>query len=220
MKTTLRSLALVSGGCLGLWVWTDAALSQGFYVNGGVGAAIAEDVDLRKFVTRTPGARIELDPGARLSVAGGYNFNDYLGVQAETGFIYNNIKDITGTGGVDGSLAHSPLLVSAVVRYDQPNCNWVFFGGVGAGGDASLIYFDHTRGPNGFPVDGEDSRLVFAWQAFGGVRYKFARNMSIGASYKFFYADGASYDVGYTSGDIKTDAARIHCVLVDFNFKF
>jgi len=61
---------------------------------------------------------------------------------------------------------------------------------------------------------------VFAWQAFAGARYKFNRNMSIGAAYKFFWADEANWDVEHTSGDIKSGSAQTHSFVVDFNLKF
>ena len=220
MKTTLRFIALVGLCSLGLLALPQTGHSQGFYVDGGVGATLAEKVDLHRFVVPTPGTKIELDPGARFSVSGGYHCNDYFGVELETGFMFNEIKSVTGAGRIDGALGHVPLLANAVLRYDKPDCKWVHYIGAGLGGDGSAISLDHVRAPNGRVVDGEDSTVVFAWQAFAGVRYKLTDRISIGAGYKFFYADDASWDVHRAAGNISAGAARVHSFLVDFNFKF
>ncbi len=220
MKTTFRSSTVLAGCCLGFFALPDIARAQGFYADVDVGVALAENVDLKRFIVPTPGARIKLDPGARLSVAGGYNFCEYFGVQLETGFMANNVKSVTGAGNIDAALAHTPLLADVVLRYDKPDCKWVHYLGAGVGGDVSIIALDHVRAPNGTVVDGSGSTAVFAWQAFAGVRYKFTDNISLGAGYKFFAADGASWDVRHTSGEISSDTARVHTLLVDFNFKF
>ena len=220
MKTPSRLLALALTCALSLLAGPALAQSRGFYLNADAGAALADDVDLKRFVTPTPGAKMKLETGGRFSVAGGYNFNDYFGAQVETGFIFNDVKSVSGTSYFDAAVGHSPLLVSAVLRYDQPRCPVVVFGGAGVGGDISIISLDWARGPNGVFVDGDSSTAVFAWQAFAGVRYKINERISLGASYKFYWADSASFDVDHTPGDIKIGEARVHSVLVDFNFKF
>jgi opacity protein-like surface antigen len=220
MKTPSLSLASALACTLNLLAASALAQSRGFYVSADAGAALAEDVDLKQYVTSTPGAKMKLETGGRFSFAGGFNFNDYFGAQIESGFIFNDVKSVSGTGSFDAALGHSPLIVSAVVRYDQPRSPIVVFGGVGAGGDISIISLDWARGPNGVIVDGDSSDAVFAWQAFAGVRYKINDRISLGASYKYYWADSASFDVDYTSGDIKIGETQVHSVLVDFNFKF
>jgi opacity protein-like surface antigen len=64
------------------------------------------------------------------------------------------------------------------------------------------------------------SDIVFAWQAFVGLRYRFADNMSVGGGYKYFWADGATWDVEHTPNDIKSDHAAVHSIVVDFTFTF
>src|SRR6266511_3579310 len=104
MKKTFRSLALVGGSCLGLFVWPDVGYGQNFYLDADAGVSLADDVSVRRFVVPTPGAKMKFDPGARLSVAGGYNFNEYVGAQIETGIIHNEVKSVTGARNVDASL--------------------------------------------------------------------------------------------------------------------
>jgi opacity protein-like surface antigen len=201
-------------------VLPDSAHGQNFYLNADLGTSLADDVSIRRFVVPTPGTKFELDPGMHLAVAGGYNFNDYVGAQLETGWIFNEVDNVNGGGSVDASLGHVPMLANVVFRYDQADFPVVPYIGAGAGGDISVINLDHVFAPNGTMVDGAGSDLVFAWQIFAGARYKLNDNMSIGAGYKFFSADGASWDVRHTSGDIQSGTARVHSFGVDFNMKF
>lgn len=196
-----------------------SAPAQSFYFDANLGPALADDVSIRQFVVRTPGAEAELDPGVRLSVAGGYNINQFLGVQLETGFIHNEI-DRMGGRGVDASLGHVPMLADVVLRYDDAGCPWVPYAGAGLGGDVSVISLDDVRAPNGTVVDGDGSTVVFAWQLFAGVRYKFRENMSIGGAYRFYSADGASWEVRRSVGDIESGTARVHSFGVDFSLQF
>ena len=216
MHNTIRTLALVAGCCFGLVGLPGVGFSQHFYVKADTGVSFPEDVDLHRFLTPTPNGKFRLDTGGSFNVAGGYNFNDFVGAQIETGFTYNEVK---GTDG-DLALSHVPLLVDIVLRYDRPNCKLVPYLGAGAGGDTSIIYLDWVRAPNGAIVDGSASDVVFAWQVFAGARYRLNDNMSVGAGYKFFWADGASWDVDHSFGDIKTGKAQVHTVSVEFNWTF
>lgn len=232
MKTTIRSLALVGGCGLSLLAFPQTGRSQGFYLNANAGVALAQDVDLDRFIVSTPGAKLKLDPGPQFSVAGGYHFNSWLAVQAETGFMVNRVDNLNNDGDDyydfddddydddDSYLSHMPLLIDVVVRYDRPDCKWVPYAGVGAGGDVSVLSLDHVRAPDGSTVDGTSSEFVFAWQAFAGLRYKFHRNMSIGGGYKFYSANGATWDVDNTAGEIKTGTAQVHSLVVDFTWTF
>ena len=220
MKQIIRSSALVGSFCATLFALPHFGYSQNFYLNADAGIAFAEKVDLDQFLVSTPGAKLELDPGVHFGVAGGYNFNAYLGVQLSTGFIANNIDNLSSGDNVDAVLTHVPLMAEFVARYDKVDCKVMPYVGIGAGGDLSIIALDEVRAPNGALVDGSDTSLEFAWQVFAGARYKFNQPMSLGGGYRFFWADGASWDVHHSAGDIKTGRALVHSVTVDFNMKF
>lgn len=213
-------LVLVGLCAAGLAASTNIGFSQGFYLNAGAGVAIAEDVDVENFGIAPPsGTKVEFDPGVRLSLAGGYNFNEYFGTELESGFLYNSVKRVGGVSDVDASLSHVPMLANLVFRCDRPDSNWVPFFGGGAGGDVSILTIDDSAG-----LDGSEADFNFAWQAFAGLRYKLTENMSIGGSYKFYSVDKASWDVE-SGGSTFSDAIRIgwantHNVMIDFNLKF
>ena len=210
----------ITGACALVFVAAPVTRAQNFYLNVDAGAALAERVEVREFIVRTPNTELKLDPGARISVAGGYNFNEFIGAQLETGFMANEVRRVSGGGDVDATLSHVPLLADIVLRYDQPDCRWAPFVGAGAGGDVSVVDLDHVRTPGGFVVDGTGSDVVFAWQAFAGARYQFNDRMSLGGVYKFYSADGASWDVERAPGNIESGTARVHSFSIDFNLRF
>lgn len=211
---------MLGGCCLGLLILPQTGRAQGFYLQGDVGVALAEDTELKEFLIPTPGWKMKLNTGARLSLAGGYHFNDYLGVQLETGYIYNDVKSISLMGSYDAAVSHVPLLVDFVVRYDKPDSKFAPFAGVGVGGDISIFTVDHERAPNGSVVDGSGGDVVFAWQAFAGLRYRLTEKISVGGAYKFFWADGANWDVEHSRGDIRSGSASVHSLVADITFRF
>jgi opacity protein-like surface antigen len=215
MTQIIRSLLVAGVVCAGVTALSNSVAAQGFYLDADAGVALAEDVKLKTFLVPTPGAKLKLDPGSRVSVSGGYNFNEYIGAGLETGFISNLGKDDD-----DISLSHVPIMANVVLRYDKPDSKWVPFGGAGAGGDVSIIALDDVRAPNGAIVDGSAGSLEFGFQAFAGLRYRFKDNMSLGAVYKFYFSEGAEWDVRRSAGDIETGSAQVHSIGVEFNMTF
>jgi len=213
MKRILRQVVVATSCCFALVLSARAASNQGFYIDAGLGGTIADDVKLREFITPTPGAKLRLTPGARLSVAPGYNFNEYLGAQLETGIMENDVRH------VDAWVGHVPLMADVVLRCDRADCRWVPYVGVGAGGDVSIITLDKVRTAGGV-VDGSGSDVVFALQAFAGVRYRLTDSMSVGGGYKFYWADGATWDVQHSAGSIKVGEAEVHSFSLEFEYRF
>lgn len=218
MQNIIRGL--VVGGCLSLLTLAQVGRAQNFYMTADAGVAMAKDVKLKQFILPTPGAKLRLHDGARLSLAGGYHFNDFLGVQIESGIMVNDVRSVGGGQNFDATVSHVPLLADFVVRYDKPDCRFVPFVGLGLGGDISAINVDHERAANGSVVDGSGGDVVFAWQVFAGLRYRLTDNISVGGAYKFFAADGATWDVEHSHGDIKSGSAQVHSLVVDFTWRF
>ncbi|MEY2407640.1 MAG: outer membrane protein beta-barrel domain [Verrucomicrobiota bacterium] len=213
MKMTIRSLIFAGAGCVCLAARPGFAQNHGFYLNAEGGVALADQVNLKQFFGPTGGVQLDFDTGARFTASGGWNFNEYIGIEGETGFIYNSFRKI------EASLSHVPMMANVVVRYDQPNCNWIPYAGVGAGGDVSIISLDNVTG-NGVTADGSEATLEFAWQAFAGLRYRFNPSMSIGAGYKYYSVDGASWDFAGFNNSIRIGHANVHSILIEFNMKF
>ena len=217
MKTNLVSLSLLGLG--GLLAFSPRPChggeERGPYYSADVGGTIAESTKLKEFPGATPGSKLQFDPGVRLSVGGGYRFNDWLSVGGETGFMVNTIK------GADAAVSQVPMFANVEFRLPCTN-KWkiVPFIGGGPGVSFSTISLDHESLGNGTSVDGSSSDAVFAWQAYGGVRYKINDAMSVGVVYKYFEADAPRWEVDNTSQDIRFGRAHIHTISASFSMSF
>ena len=204
--------SLICCTCLPAFIST--ARSQ-VYVNADVGGTLAQKVEVKSLngAAVAPGVKFDFEPGVRAGVAVGYNFNPIVGLEFESGFIYNNMKNVAGPGGtvgLDASLSHVPLQVNMVFRYDEPTSPWVIFFGGGAGGDASMVW-DNA-------ADESATKFIFAWQAFGGFRYKFNESMSFGAGYKYYSAHDTTFNLNSESFGVGPQNS--HSILLEFNVKF
>ena len=177
---------------------------SGFFFNVGTGVNWAEDVDIE---VAGVSSTADLDVGIRVAVGGGYNINKYLGVGFETGYIWN------GFDGNDNSLSHLPGMFNGELRIPNVSKLEPYLGG-GIGGSWNILYVDGSGG-NDWDVD---SDFNFAWQATGGVRYKFVRNMSLGIGYKYFGTSSSDYHINGTNPHIGT--SNNHTLNVAFNMMF
>ncbi|MDB6031359.1 MAG: putative outer rane channel [Verrucomicrobiales bacterium] len=220
MGKNIRSTSWISGSLFCLTMAAAPAFSQNFYFNADAGGTIAKDVNLRSFFGATPGEKVKFDPGVRFGAAGGYNFCPIGGIEFETGFMHNTVRRLgSGTGNGDAELSHVPLMANLVLRYDQGNCPVIPYIGAGAGGDISVVNLDHVTFNSVF-ADGSDATIQFAWQAFGGLRYKLNDKMSVGASYKYYRTDPASWEFAGVKDGIQIGRSEVHGFMVEFNMKF
>ena len=130
-------------GGLTLLFTLSSAPAQGtrFYVRAGVGPAFTEDTTLREFNGPVFGGKVKFDPGFQFRVAGGYQINDWLATELETGVTYNTIKSITGAIEADGSLANAPLLANLIVQCPKQHRFVPFLGG-GLGVSSAVLNAD------------------------------------------------------------------------------
>ena len=215
MKTNL-SLA----GCSALTIAcaltstvASAEEKQGPYFGGDLGVALTDDTDLKEFPGAGGGTEVEFDTGMRLSLGGGWKFTDWFRAGGEFGFIAHDIK------GTDGIFYQCPLM--AVVEFQLPNKSPIvpFIGG-GPGFSTAVIAFDDDNLADGDTVDGAASDAVFAWQVYGGLRYKIDDNISVGLVYKYFEADSPTWEVDDTSQDIRFGRTRTHSISATFSMGF
>ena len=64
---------------------------------------------------------------------------------------------------------------------------------------------------------------MWAFQAFGGLRYRVAENVSLGLEYRFLLTDPQRWDVDWWNGQdftVGVDSLRMHSVCLVFTAKF
>lgn len=232
MKKTLQPFILfaVCGSLAAFSNLSARAQDTGFYLKADVGGQITQDLDLKEFfgVPLTPGSKVKLDPGARVGIAGGYQLTDWFAAEAEVGFLGNEIDSITSATRIhDASFANVPFLLNAKLQY--PNRSRVTpYAGAGAGFSESIIdvgritIMDANGGETS--MRGNDTDTVFAWQAFGGLRFKLNEQMNLGLEYRYFSAESAKWRADFSSGTpsdtMSFGRARTHSVSLTFEFRF
>lgn len=92
-------------GCLiGFGTLTTLAQSSRFYVTGDLGGTITSDTHLKglpqelgpDYPPTSVDEKVKFDPGLELGIAGGYQLTDYLGLEAQTGFMYSPVSSVEG----------------------------------------------------------------------------------------------------------------------------
>jgi opacity protein-like surface antigen len=213
---------LTVGVCAGALCAGAAHAANGFYVGADAGGLLTLDTRVKEFVGSVdPGTKVSLDPGVRVGIHGGYKFCDFFSLEGETGIMANNINSITGAS-IDGDafLSNVPFLVNARFELPHGKCPITPYFGGGVGGSATMLSFDHHIDFNGAHLHGSDSDVVFAYQAFGGLRYAINERMGVGVEYHYFATTGASWDVNGASSKIALAGTQSHAITAAFDFSF
>jgi len=169
---------------------------------------------------------VEFDVGYTLNVAVGYAFNKYLAADFEFGFNGTEIDSVDGHFVNDDTFFYNaPFLANITFSYPIPRTIITPYIGAGAGGTVSVFDTDGF-GDGNTAVFGDDSDVVFAWQAFAGVRFELNKEISLGVGYKYFVSDktdfsypplfpgsGPDFHLGF-------DSVASHSVLFMFQMKF
>ena len=191
---------------------------RGFYFRGDIGPAETEDTEVRSFVGPVSAAKIEFDTGVRVGAAGGYSFCPWFALEAEIGWVYNEIDTISGGIAADARVMQAPFLGNAVLQYKNPTGLTPFIG-AGAGVSLSILQIDDAT-DGAVSVEGAAGDTVFAWQAFGGLRYDFNKRLGVGVMYKYLSTDDAEWDVEDTTQNIEFEGMQTHSISLVVNFQF
>jgi opacity protein-like surface antigen len=206
MKLSKIALTLIVAATVATPALRASEAGSGAYLTLDAGVNLAQDVTIT-----SPNGRfsdtVSMDPGFRIGLIAGYNINEWVGVELETGFLYNGVKEINGVTVRDENdvwFGSIPVLANVVFRYEKDN-KFVPYVGAGAGGAYAMI--------EGNGIDG-DSVFVFAWQLKAGVAYKVSDNMAIDLGYKFFSTAEQEYS------DFKAKDIYSHYIGLSLTFKF
>lgn len=194
------------------------------YVGTDLGGVVANDVSVKEFFGPISGTKVHLDPGVRAGFFGGYQFCDWFSLEGETGIIANSIDSIDGAN-ISGyaSLDNVPFLANVRLQLPVRRCPVSPYIGGGVGGSVSIIDFDRNITLNGVTGHGSDGSVVFAYQAFAGLRWAINDNMGIGVEYHYFVTTGPDWK--FNAFDTETDHIRFsgvqtHAASVAFDFRF
>ena len=176
MKLSRIALTLIVAAGVATPALRLSAADAGPYLTLDGGVNIMPDVTIAP--AGAASFKRQMDTGFRVGAIGGYNLNEWVGLELESGFMYNGFRGINDTwyGAV-------PILGNVVFRYENSS-GFVPYIGVGAGGAYTMV----QGGGN------DQSDFVFAYQAKVGVAYKISDNMAVDLGYKFFGTAEQKYD--------------------------
>lgn len=225
MKIKSQPIVPLTLGLLAVTALSTAYAEQGkFYVAADAGAVVTVDTELKEFFGQPllPNSQVSFDPGFRLGVRGGYGVTDWFDTEVETGFMANHIKSVTGASETDASLTNIPLLFNA--RFHCPSLHKVspYFGG-GFGCSTTILSADELV-IGGTALDGSTAGIVFAYQAFAGVRVALNERMGLSLEYHYFATTSstmsADVTVGTASDEVKLGGTASHAVTIAFDYHF
>jgi len=186
--------------------------SIGLYL--GVGGAWNHLVDRK--LRSTPGARrVEVDEGWLASGHAGYDFG-WLRLELEGGYRENGTRNVSlplgGRERLRGDIGAWYGLVNAIVDIDTGTRLTPYVGvGVGAAG----LKHDF-RSPS---VRVNDSDVVFAYQAIGGLTYNFTPNFAANLDYRYFRTTDGKFRDTAAGTTYKSDYES-HAVMVGLTYRF
>jgi opacity protein-like surface antigen len=190
-----------------------------WYVRADLGGTIAGDTELKEFFgPGTGGGKVTFDPGVRFSYGGGYRVTDFFALEVQSGVMVNSIKSISGATTDDAAFSNVPLLFN--LRFEgSDERRWSPYFGGGLGPCASIINIQRID-IGGTIVKGSQSDVVFAYQAFAGLRYRITDHIGLALEYHFLGSTQPSWDGHAVSGQMRFGGVETHAASLAFDYRF
>lgn len=187
------------------------------------GVSLQDNIKVSHIAGFATDAKLEFDPGVRVSLAIGANrrLDDRFSLrfEFETGFLLNEMTKISGPGGsvqVDGSHAGVPLLANFILSYDITD-RLKAFGGIGGGLLVSTISIDEIEHAE---VGESSAKVPPVAQWTLGVDYSISERFSAILEYKGMAIFGAEYGFALGTVNTTTELSLNHSILAGVGFKF
>jgi opacity protein-like surface antigen len=208
--------------------WAPWPAGMGPYFRMGVGPTFFQDSQLKSFSVSSfgfstfngPSTPVKYDVGVSFNAAFGWAFNRYVALDFDTGYVWAQMNSASGYFVNNSSMANVPFLGNVTLSLPIPHSNVVPYIGGGAGG-SDAIFDAHNftfNSPSAPFVDGTASDVVFAYQAFGGVRFLLGPNVSLGVGYRYFATGNPTFSGGGASTEFQ--GVRTHTVMFTFQLNF
>jgi opacity protein-like surface antigen len=191
----------------------------GPYLGVDAGPTFFQNGELKTFGGPATGS-VHYRVGAMADTDFGYAFNQYIAAGVEFGVNGTTIDNIPNYSLSNARIYNVPFLANVTFTYPIPHTILTPYIGAGAGGSDSV--FDPDRMSNGTQfVYGSEDDVVFAWEAYTGLRFDLTPNMSLAVGYKylgtgntdFSYPPSPNLNVGFRG-------VETHTIEFSFNVRF
>ena len=185
----------------------------------GFGPSFFQDGQLTQY-GGSVSSPVDFQTGVAFDAAFGWAFNRYVALDFESGYIGAEINNVPGYISDNSHLYNVPFLANVTLSCPIPHTNLIPSVGAGVGG-ADAVFDTDQFGPSPANfVTGAESDVVFAGQAFAGLRFQLARNFSLDLGYKFFATDDPTFTYPPDNFNVGFKGARTHSVLLALRFNF
>lgn len=191
----------------------------GPYFRLGVGPSFFQNGQLTQFGGPVS-SPVKYRTGLAAEGAFGWAFNKYVATDFEVGYVGAKIDNVPGYNSDNSYIYNVPFLANVTLSYPIPHTIVVPYIGAGVGG-ADVIFDTDSFGPspNNY-VTGRENDVVFAWQAFAGLRFQLARNLSLGVGYKYFATADPTFTYPPDNFNVGFDGVRTHSVMASLEWEF
>jgi opacity protein-like surface antigen len=206
----------------------------GPYFRAGIGPTIFQDSELKGYsFSSAPGiagftgptGTVKYDVGVSGDAAFGWAFNRYVGVDFETGYTWGRMDSVQNYNANGSTMGNVPFLGNLTLSLPIPHTNIVPYVGGGVGG-ADSIFDAHNFSPASVSVPGDtlqgsESDVVFACQAFAGVRFMLDPNISLGIGYRFFATGNPTFSYPPSPNlNAEFQGVRTHSIMLTLQANF
>lgn len=204
--------------------WAPWPRGMGPYFRMGVGPTFFQDSELKSFNVSGsgfPGAPVSYDVGVTFNGAFGWSFNRYIGIDFESGYTWGRMNSAQNYTVNNSNMGNVPFLGNVTLSLPIRHTNVVPYIGGGAGGSDAIFdahNFTYNNSILSPFVDGTASDVVFAYQAFAGVRFMLGQGISVGLGYRYFATGNPTFSGGGASTEFQ--GVRTHSVLFTFQANF
>lgn len=190
----MKKYLLITFVCVLVFFFSAPVYStEGLYVSGNIGFAMASDSDLTD--STVPGVTVntEFNTGLAFGAALGYDFNRFR-VEGEISYQTNDVDKIGALGVFFDATGDATALSFLINGYFDFVNSSAFTPYISAGlGYAQVEFNDLNISGAGFPGTSDDD-TVFAYQIGIGVGYAVTEKVTIDVKYRYFGTEDSEYD--------------------------
>jgi opacity protein-like surface antigen len=192
----------------------------GPYFRFGVGPSFWQDGQLTKFGVPVS-SQVQYNTGLAVEAAFGYAFNKYIAADIELGLVEAEINNVQAPDFFtqNSYIYNVPFLANVTLSYPIPRTFVVPYIGIGAGG-SSVDFSTDGFGYNNNAVYGTETDVVFAWQAFAGLRFQLNPQLSVGIGYKYFATQNPTFTYPPDNFSVSFKGVKTQNVLFTLEWKF